>query len=199
MKEKSKASRRRLRAALLAVGITAVLAILTVVLLAVLLPDDQPSPGPAPAPVTFYPVYDGNVRENVLYLGLDRQYYLCEPEHGVKEALDESRFSADPELSLLRDYIESLINGYPSACRSLFTASALAQSPIPDFSQQMIYRVEITEVGTEAGRTTYRLEYMIYRNNGTYRRDVGSDAVRPEYLTLIKVGEDTYRIDGIRR
>mgnify|MGYP006919065178 FL=1 len=199
MKEKSNSSRRRLRAALLAVGITAVLAILTVVLLVFLLPDDQPSPEPTPAPITFYPVYDGNVRENAIYLELDRQYYLCEPEYGVREALDESRISADPELSLLRDYIESLIDGYPNACRSLFTASALAQSPIPDFSQQMIYRVEITKVGTEAGRTTYRLEYMIYRNNGTYRRDVGSDAVRPEYLTLIEVGGNTYRIDGIRR
>ena len=196
---KGNSSRRRLRAALLAVGITAVLAILTVVLLVFLLPDDQPSPEPTPAPITFYPVYDGNVRENALYLELDRQYYLCEPEYGVREALDESRISADPELSLLRDYIESLIDGYPNACRSLFTASALAENPIPDFSQQMIYRVEITKTGTEAGRTTYRLEYMIYRNNGTYRRDVGSDAVRPEYLTLVEVGGNTYRIDGIRR
>lgn len=203
MKETKQTSRRRLRAAILAAGITVALAVLVVVLLVVLLPKDEPAPEPDTRPITFYPVWDGDVRENELYLGLDRQFYLCDPDYGSKEALDDDQLEADPKLALLRDYINSLINGYPNACRSLFTAAALAEDPVPDFAQQMIWRVEITktEEQIEEGttRTTYCLEYMIYRNNGTYRRDVGSNAVRPEYLTLIEVAEGEYRIDSLRR
>ena len=36
---------------------------------------------------------------------------------------------------------------------------------------------------------TYRLEYMIHRNDGTFRRDVGSDASRPQDIT-VRVGTD---------
>lgn len=203
MKEKNKTSQRRLRVALLAAGMTVALAVLVVVLLTVLLPKDEPDPEPDTRPISFYPVWEGDVRENERYLGLDRQFYLCEPDYGAKTALDDSQIDSDPELSLLRDYINSLIDGYPNACRSLFTASALAETPIPDFAQQMIWRVEITktETATENGvtRTTYCLEYMIYCNNGTYRRDVGSNAVRPEYLTLVEVADGEYRIDSLRR
>ena len=31
---------------------------------------------------------------------------------------------------------------------------------------------------------TYKLDYMIYRNDGTFRRDIGSDAIRSQYLVL---------------
>lgn len=200
--ERSKRSRRLRTAILIACG-AAALAVLAVVLLTVLLPKEEPAPQPDARPITFYPVWDGDVRENEQYLGLDRQFYLCEPEYGAKTALDDSQIAADPELSLLQDYINSLIDGYPNACRSLFTASALAENPIPDFAQQMIWRVEITKTETVTAngmtRSTYCLAYMIYRNNGTYRRDVGSNAVRPEYLTLAQTADGSYRIDRLWR
>ena len=34
-------------------------------------------------------------------------------------------------------------------------------------------------------RVTYRVDYMIRKNNGTFRRDVGSDAIRPQYVVLL--------------
>ena len=195
--------KHRLRLAVLVACAAVMLAGLTVVLLTVLLPKDKPTPEPGSRPISFYPVWEGNVRENEQYLGLDRQFYLCNPDYGIKEALDAGQMDSDPKLALLRDYINSLIDGYPNACRALFTASALAETPVPDFAQQMIWQVEITETEakTENGvaRTTYCLEYRIYRNNGTYRRDVGSNAARPEYLTLIEIADGEYRIDSLRR
>lgn len=195
--------KKRRRSVLLAVAVTLAVIVLTVTLLLLLLPEDQAPTDPSGGSTVFYPPYDGDVRENGAYLALDRQFYLCDPDYGSREAIDDGQFAANAELALLRDYINSLIDGYPNACRSLFTASALDASPIPDFEQQMIYRVEISRVSQEVSggekRVTYSLSYMIYRNNGTYRRDVGSNAVRPEYLTLLEVSEGDYRIDGLRR
>jgi hypothetical protein len=66
-----------------------------------------------------------------------------------------------------------------------------------------VYEMKVTRVGEETAngalRVTYRLEYRIHRNNGTYRRDVGSDAVRPEYLTLTKEETGSFRIFDIQR
>lgn len=195
--------KKRRRSVLLAVAVTIAVIALTVILLLLLLPEDEAPTDPSAGSTVFYPSYDGDVRENEAYLALDRQFYLCDPDYGSREAIDDGQFAADAQLALLRDYINSLIDGYPSACRSLFTASALDASPIPEFEQQMIYRVEITRVSQEVSngerRVIYSLSYMIYRNNGTYRRDVGSNAVRPEYLTLLEVSEGEYRIDGLRR
>lgn len=194
--------KRRLRGALIAIGCVLLLAILTVILLTILLPEDEPAPTPTPSQIRFSPVYDGDIRENEAYLSLNRCYILCLPDYGIKEEIDDSRFASDGELGLIRDYIESLVDGYPNACRSLFTASALEENPIPDFAQQMIYGdrgIEITKETAENGKSVYRLEYMIRQNNGTYRSDVGSDAMRPEYLTVVDTGDGVFRIDGIRR
>ncbi len=191
---------RRLRTALLIAGIFVGIAVLALVLLNVLLPKEENQNEQNTAKtIKFYSVYDGDVRENEIYLELDRQFYLCDDHYGTKEAIDENQFAGDAKLALIRDYINSLIDGYPDACRSLMTEKALAETPIPDFAQQMIYRIEITETESGGNKTVYCLEYLIYRNNGTYRTDVGSNASKPEYLTVTEISDGEYRIDGIRR
>ena len=69
----------------------------------------------------------------------------------------------------------------------------------------MIYEAKIvyrSAVGQEDGSkiVTYRMDYKIYRNNGTYRRDVGSDTVNAEYLVLwVSPDESQIRIKNIVR
>lgn len=198
-----KHNRNRLRWAWIAAGGILAVCLLAVAALWFLLPDEGGDRTQSDPSYTFYPIYDGDVRENDYYLGLDRQLYWCEPNYGAKTALDETDISADPRLQVLAAYIESLIDGYPSACRALFTEAALASSPIPNFAQQMIYRVEITEkdsrVSDGVTHVTYSLAYMICQNNGTYRTDVGSNAVRPEYLTLVEQPDGSYLIESLVR
>lgn len=197
--------KKRLRIALCAAVGAVVLGVALVVLLVLLLSQESqdPSAGASTTEFTFYQPYSGDIRENELYLSLDRQLYWCDTLYNSKEALDEGQIAADPCLVLIQAYLNSLIDGEPEVCRSLFTEAALHEAPIAAFAQQMLYRIEIRQSSqeTENGVTkvTYRLDYMIHRNNGTYRRDVGSDAVRPEYLMLIEVADGEYRIDGIRR
>ena len=81
----------------------------------------------------------------------------------------------------------------------------LKENQIPDFTQQMIYESHIYYYSTEAQKdgsklVTYRLEYKIYQNNGTYRRDVGSDSPKPEYLVLwVSPDESDIKIERIVR
>ena len=61
---------------------------------------------------------------------------------------------------------------------------------LPRFTQQMLYQICIYYCGAETDgdgsqRVTYRVDYMIRKNNGSFRRDVGSDAIRPQYVVLL--------------
>jgi len=195
---------KRLQIALLVCGGGVLLAILTVVLLSVLLPKDepaQPSQGDA-GTIRFYPPYDGDIRTAAIYTDLDRQFYFCDANYGSTEALSREEVSANPEWEMLWNYFDCLIDGNPEGLRALLARDANG-IPIPDFAQQMVYEMKVTRVGEETAdgalRVTYRLEYRIHRNNGTYRRDVGSDAVRPEYLTLTKDENGDFRIFDIQR
>ncbi|HBF15893.1 MAG TPA: hypothetical protein DDW30_09515 [Clostridiales bacterium] len=196
---------KRLRIALLVCGGVVLLAVLTVVLLSVLLPKDeptQPSQDSGTSSIRFYPPYDGDIRTAEIYTRLDRQFYLYDANYGSTDALSESAIDADPELRFLRAYFNCLIDGDAAGLRALLASDANGFT-IPDFAQQMVYDMKVTRVGEteESGdlRVTYRLEYRIQRNNGTYRRDVGSDAMRPEYLTLTKDENGDFRIFDIRR
>ncbi len=196
---------KRLQIALLVCGGVVLLAILTVVLLSVLLPNDeptQPSQDSGSASIRFYPPYDGDIRTAAIYTDLDRQFYFCDANYGSTEALSREEVSANPELEVLWNYFDCLIDGNPEGLRALIASDANGIT-IPDFAQQMVYEMKVTRVGEETAngalRVTYRLEYRIHRNNGTYRRDVGSDAVRPEYLTLTKEENGSFRIFDIQR
>ena len=48
------------------------------------------------------------------------------------------------------------------------------------------------------GSRAYMVEYMIYRNNGTFRDDMGSDAILPLLFTLNREGE-SLKIDSIQK
>lgn len=198
---------KRLKKAILICGAVILGMVVVMVLLSVFLRKSEAKPEPEPEPsspvIRFYPSYEGNVRENKVYQALDTQFYLCEPAYGAVNALPDDVINASPELRLLKSYFDCLIDGNAEGLRSLFTPEALAAGPIADFAGQMIYDMKVTRVSDDATggerKITYRLEYMIYRNDGTYRRDVGSDAIRPEFLTLTPTADDDFQIVSVQR
>lgn len=195
---------KRLRAALLICGGVILAAVLIVVLLNLLLPEDTPAQPPEnAASFTFYPPYDGDIRIYDGYLDLNRQFIYCDRNYGTEEAMLPEEIEANPEWRALQRYFDCLIDGDPDGLRALLTEEALKRITVPDFAQQMIYELRVTRIGeTQEGgalRVTYRLAYSIFRNNGTYRRDVGSDSPRPEYLTLTQEENGEFRISDIQR
>ena len=66
----------------------------------------------------------------------------------------------------------------------------------------MLYNITVTFYSTEkqddgSVLTSYKLEYMIYENNGTYRRDIGSDMSRPQLVTLRIEKDGTIAIEKL--
>ena len=160
--------------------------------------------------IYFYSVDEEiNVFENPDYLALNRSVLYCDDPSGwyghTTEITAEDRHTFDPTVVFAEDYLLVLIYGNHGALRSMCTANYLKDHEIPEFTQQMIYDAKIvyqSTVSQEDGSklVTYRLDYKIYRNNGTYRRDVGSDTVNAEYLVLwVSPDESEIRINDIVR
>ena len=109
---------------------------------------------------------------------------------------------SDSKVRFLALFINSVIMGDNQAYRSYFSEAYLSNNSLPQFTQQMLYDICIYYQGSEVqkdGRTfyVYRLEYMIRKNNGTYRRDIGSDMIRPQYVVLSISRENEIKVENV--
>ena len=155
---------------------------------------------------TFYSPYEGDIMEYQDYLELNRMVDYCEDSlgYGLKQSItDENHDEFDANVLFLYDYLQTIIHGDAVTYNTYFNDTYFKDNePKSSFYQQMIYNAVIYYESTEKqenGETlaVYRLEYMIHRNDGTFRRDVDSDASRPQYITL-RVGADgTVKIERI--
>lgn len=145
----------------------------------------------------FYPVYEGDIMENEEYLGLNRHVEYCADPSGygmTTSITDENREEYDDSVLFLYDYMQTIIKGDAVAYNKMFNAKYFEDNEQKDaFSQQMLHEIKIRFLSEskqgEERLITYRLEYMIHRNDGTFRRDIGSDASRPQDIT-VRVGTD---------
>ena len=142
----------------------------------------------------FSPTYQGDIFEYTDYLEKRPDVILyCEDIDGLGrttsiDADREDEFS--PEVLYLRDFLLIMmhadIDAYNSCFNEIYYKKHEKQAA---FSQQMIYEAEIRfaseEKATNGERTaTYYLLYKLYQNDGTLRRDVGSDAIVPMRVVL---------------
>lgn len=146
----------------------------------------------------FYPPYNGDIMENEEYLALNRMVDYCDDPlgYGLKQSItDENIEEFDATVLFLRDYLQTVIAGDAETYNSYFNHTYFEDNePQNAFYQQMLYNMVIYYESTEKQDggdtlTTYRLEYMIYKNNGSFHRDVGSDAILPRHVTL-RIGAD---------
>lgn len=141
---------------------------------------------------TFYPTYEGDIFENPQYMSLDRQIYYCENPagDGIKQAVNEENLTDfDLNVTFLYLYLQSINYGDAEMYNAYFNENYYKENqPQAEFSPQMIYNTEICYQATENDGAdklvTYSLSYMIYRNDGSFRRDIGSNAARPQLITL---------------
>ncbi|MBR7099143.1 MAG: hypothetical protein IKC59_06990 [Clostridia bacterium] len=184
-------------------GCAILLSLIALILINQFLPKEDDAPKKE---IYFYPISDENIFDNSQYLAKDLQIYYCENSDGTGRTApitDDEAVGA--EVLFAKLYLEYLINGDEQALRAVCTQNYLEKNPISDFTQQMLYDMHIYYENTEAQqdgtkRVTYRLEYKILRNNGTYRRDVGSDGAKPEWLVLsVSPDQTNIRIDDVIR
>ncbi len=140
------------------------------------------------APIYFFEVDDElNSLENEEYLQKDHRMHYHDPYEGVTYSVEEEMLSEESdEVIFFYHYFDAVRRGDADTVSAMYSEQA---KDVPDdFTLQMIYDITV-EPQTEGGEVYgYRVDYMIYRNNGTFRDDVGSDTNRPLLITLIKEG-----------
>ena len=151
---------------------------------------------------------DENIFENLQYVSKNRTIYYCDDSYGYEHSApitEENRTEYEAEVLFAEVYLNMVILGDETALRGMCSQSYLEKNSIPDFTQQMLYDINIYAYRTEhlddGGKlVTYKLMYKIMQNNGTYRRDVGSDGARPEYLVLrVSADGTSIKIEDILR
>ncbi len=142
----------------------------------------------------FYPTYQGDIFEYADYLEKrpDVIFYCEDPDGlGRTTSIDadrEDEFTA--ETLYLRDFLLIMMHADVDAYNSCFNEIYYKKNERQAvFSQQMIYDAEIRFASEEEGKngekiSTYYLFYKLYENDGSLRRDVGSDAVVPMRVVL---------------
>ncbi len=199
----AEATRKLKRKIIIGIVSMMVFAVVAILLIALLeggdKEDTEPYKPSKPGTVIFYtPDYDRliDIRKDPDYLELDRDLYLV--RDGNKKAISPNKLSSySPAVQVLYALVQALIDGDADAYNALFSERYAANPKMPEleapFTMQRIYNIQITEVEertvttAEDGKYTeylYQLEYMISRNDGTYRVDIGHDASRPQYFML---------------
>ncbi|MBR0443019.1 MAG: hypothetical protein IIX15_01635 [Clostridia bacterium] len=142
---------------------------------------------PQTSELYFYPVDENeDIFEREDYMGLDRHLYYTDPLTGETFVPERDELATvDPALPFLYDYLDCIIHGDAATYPLYFSTAYLEQNELPeDFTMQMLYDICIEPYSTEDERQVYLLDYKIYRNNGTFRRDVGSNASRTLVVVL---------------
>ena len=133
--------------------------------------------------------FDEDITEDQIYMGLDRNIYYHDPDMGTTESLNQDSLSkADPEIVFLYEVIGYIIKGDRDSYEGSLAPSYLLtyeDGKVPPFTAQKLYNIEISKyTKNDDGSVTYKVDYMIRRNNGTFRSDVDSDAIRSRFVTI---------------
>ncbi len=125
------------------------------------------------------------------YLDQDRYFYYYDPDTGVTTTVNKKDIKKYGDgFEVIYKMVNALIEGDVEAYNECMGMG------VPDedgFTQQQIYDIKITKKGQSSQYTDdgklynqyeFILEYKIQENNGTFRRDMGSDVSKPQYLVI---------------
>ncbi len=139
----------------------------------------------------YYPIDDSlDVTLVDEYMELDRSIHLTLGAETF--ALTDDIISVfGKDVEFFKTYFDCAIAGDYNTYNSLFTDNYYKKNePYYSFTQQMIYDISIERlsVNTESDDTVYayNVSYKIFRNNGTFRNDIGSDGSKTLYFELVE-------------
>ena len=150
----------------------------------------------------FYEPYKGDIMKDKEYLSLDRKIYYSDGS-GMETSIEEDNaHEFDNNVIFLYKYLQTIVAGDCGAYNACFNETYYqSNSPMGVFNPQMLYGARITyhsRTNDDKGiLVTYRVEYMIHRNDGSFRRDILSDASLPQYITLRNNSEYDISIEKV--
>ncbi|MCH5183772.1 MAG: hypothetical protein J1E00_06320 [Oscillospiraceae bacterium] len=151
---------------------------------------------------SFYEAdYDRDIFEYAPYQRLNRSITYLEYGSGV--TLTEDNYLTEGVASaFFYKYFDAVIRGDCDAYRAYLTPHYIETYRPPErFTMQMLYNIEVNreqKVSTAEfeGKTAivhyFSVKYSIFENNGTFRRDVGSNTSTTQYYEIYVVGGRFY-------
>ncbi len=151
----------------------------------------------------FYePDWECDIMEDEEYL--ERGWYVTYTnELGESVAiLDDNYAKFGTGVDFLSYYFAAIQSGDHETYNGLFGDEYYKKNnPVEKFTPQRIYDINIRllneeKIDDESFVVNYEIEYKIMRNDGTFRRDIGSDMARTQFLTLTFTEDDIF-ISGL--
>ena len=142
------------------------------------------------------PDYETNIMEDSEYL--DKNRYIEYTNGAISVTITDGKFNEHGKpLVFFNEYFTAVINGDHNTFNNFFTDDYYSDKnhvPYEKFTMQRVYNINVTHIReslitTEKnyGKTMYTLKvsYMIMKNDGTFRNDMGSDGAVPLIFELI--------------
>lgn len=168
--------------------------------------DVEAPPVPTESPDVFFePDYEYDILQDPAYLELDRSVHHT--EGGVEVVMDATNRQALGKCAMmLEEMVGYIVAGDVEQYNALLTQKYIeAKGEQELFAMQQLYNIHLeageTEQKTEDGKTVayqiYYVSYCIRQNNGTFRRDIGSDESRTQIILLTDREGGEIKIDSI--
>lgn len=145
--------------------------------------------------------YDEAPDDDEFYMSLERRVWFTDM-NGVSTYLDESDGNGNNYAkALMYKYFTSVMAGDTAAYADLLSDSYKANYTVNEkFTPQKLYDIEVSFEQSEQRDGVYyqyyRVFYKIYKNNGTFRADIGSDVALDMSFELVYV-ENGYKINSV--
>lgn len=173
--------------------IAAILLLLGILACIDLLLEKEDLTPPLPPEAFFSADYTENIFEDEAYMRLNRSVYYKQYDSG--EILTEENYEDLGTASeFFYHYFNNVISGNYNAYHKMLTETYLQDDEVPDrFTMQMLYDIQVNQVqapgsatykGEEVTVFFFEVKYKIFRNNGTFRNDVGSNQSTTQYYHL---------------
>lgn len=153
--------------------------------------------------IYFYPPdFEEDITLDESYMDKIRDISFRDANSGLTESLTEDQYAVHGDAVLFAtQLIQAVIRGDTDAYNKMFSDEYYSTTPKKDkFTPQKLYgssdtlgiritlekdeEIADSKIGIIYRQYIIKLEYMIYKNNGTFRDDVGSDAMRPVYYVM---------------
>lgn len=143
----------------------------------------------------FYPAdYELDVTTVPEYMEKDRYIHYINGGENVA-ITDENYNSYGSVIRFFRQYFNTIIKGdYETYNEKYFTDRYYTfYEPYYSFAPQMLYDIKVellssTKQDDGSIRHAYDVSYKIYKNNGTFRNDIDSDAEKVLYYEIVENG-----------
>ena len=154
----------------------------------------------------FYPIdFEEDIFKNREYLELYADGLVSFKKGSVTIGIDKNtakEYGSDTKFII--DMLNFIINGDNAKYNNCFSSTYYQMHNAKDaFTMQMLYDMKIELVssekvqadGSEYTRSIFSVEYKIYRNNGSFRRDIGAGS-KKQYMVLTNQSGE-WKIDSV--